>query len=120
MSTQQLPIKLHKFIQHSYVLSRVSRKYNRLNFLSSLEKMLVIDQWLVEHNFKVNMVVLCKKIILHKENLYKILPATYNASYKSSLKKLTEMISEAEQGMDPVNQFLQTNNLQNGISRAQR
>lgn len=119
MKQNPLAVKLHKFIQHSYVLSRVSAKYNRLNFLTSLEKMLVIDQWLVEHSLNVNYVVLCKKIILNKDHLHKILPSTHNASYKSSLQKLTEMISEAEQGMDPVNQILQTN-LQNGINRAQR
>ena len=120
MSATTLAVRLHKFIQHSYVLSRVSEKYNRLSFLASLDTLLLMDQWLNAYNFKVTHFALCKKIVQHKECLYKILPSTYNTSYATSLKRLTEMISEAENGLDPVNQLLNNKSNNDGIRRAQQ
>jgi len=116
---ETLAIRLHKFIQHSYVLSKVSEKYNRLNFLTSLEKLLELDKWMMSHNFNVNQSVLCKKIISHKEHLHKILPSTYNTSYEKSLKKLLEMLDEAEEGKDPIQHVLKLNDSNNGFRSTQ-
>ncbi len=120
MKTSLLAIRLHKFIRHSYVLSKVSEKYNRLNFITSLDKLLLVDNWMSAYQFKVSYEAVCKKILTHQQHLYQILPSTYNTSYNNSLKKLQEMIFEAEQSVDPVHQFFKNDNKNNGIIRAQR
>jgi hypothetical protein len=88
-----------KYITHANVLNNVSKKYNRMDFLKHLGKCNEILHWLEKNHYDVGTEALCKILCRYRENLFGILPHTLNTSYRTSLIKVTQIMTAAECGL---------------------
>jgi len=88
-----------RYIEHANQLNKVSPRYHNMKYLKNLGKCNEILSWLKRNNYDVGLKALCKMICEYNENLFGILPHTLNTSYRNSLKRVTDIVTNAEKVM---------------------
>jgi hypothetical protein len=111
--------RIYKFITHSEVLEKVSVNYHKMAFATSLDKCREIKRAIKYHDFKMPARELAKMVLMYQKHLYNILPSSKNTSYKNSLTKLQQIITDARNMLEPIYPLIQNLN-NNGVRSTEK